>query len=718
MDNNNEQLKKLARIFNADKLVTPEDIVEVLKGIKNIMETFKKDNISLTEEAKSTVSELFDKVQSSHEEMLSRAENLVEEARGNVSKETQKALAEINKTSKELKKVMKEVELMKPLDGKDADEEKIVEEVLSKIKLPEYKETVLDGGKEIVEKINESDVKIKGDKVDLTDIEKFIKNVETMARQNAVPITTSFINGKRVKNINFTGAQITYSGDTATVTITAGTADNITGLIAEGSNISIAGSGTLADPYVISSSGGGGHTIQDEGTPLTQRTNLNFVGAGVAVTDDSGNDATVVTINGGGGDVTKVGTPVNNQVGVWTGDGTLEGDVDLTFDTATNTLGVGLTGLDGIVQVHSVKSDASAGLLIESANGTDVSLLGVGNTANATHYGVHQFPTGGVQIGSSVPFADAAGTLTLQNVDALDATTEATIESAIDTLANLTSIQGRTVTLADAGANAIFGWDDTAGAYENLTQAEARTVLGLGTAAYVATDLADLNEATIESAIDTLANLTSIQGLNVTLADAGADAILGWDDSAGAYENLTQAEVLAVIGDSSDTAKGVVELTTTSEVNTGTDTARAVTADALAGSYAGTKNENIYVLDALYLLTTGDGKAYFRVPSAYNGMNLVACAASVATTSSSGNPTIQVARGRQANATTAHAFSDMLSTRITIDSTEYDSKDATTAAVIDTSTDDVLTGDLIRIDVDVTGTGTKGLWVSLEFRLP
>lgn len=41
---------------------------------------------------------------------------------------------------------------------------------------------------------------------------------------------------------------------------------------------------------------GAGHTIEDEGTPLTQRTKLNFVGAGVTVTDDSGDDATVVTI--------------------------------------------------------------------------------------------------------------------------------------------------------------------------------------------------------------------------------------------------------------------------------------------------------------------------------------------------------------------------------------------------------------------------------------
>jgi hypothetical protein len=95
----------------------------------------------------------------------------------------------------------------------------------------------------------------------------------------------------------------------------------------------------------------------------------------------------------GSGDVSKVGTPVNNQVGVWTGDGTIEGDVDLTFDTTTNTLGVGLIGLDGRVQVHAVKSDASDGLLIEASDGTDVGLLGVGNTANVSWSGAHNFAT-------------------------------------------------------------------------------------------------------------------------------------------------------------------------------------------------------------------------------------------------------------------------------------------------------------------------------------
>ena len=43
-------------------------------------------------------------------------------------------------------------------------------------------------------------------------------------------------------------------------------------------------------------SGSSGHTIQEEGSSLTARANLNFIGAGVTATDDSGNDATKVTI--------------------------------------------------------------------------------------------------------------------------------------------------------------------------------------------------------------------------------------------------------------------------------------------------------------------------------------------------------------------------------------------------------------------------------------
>lgn len=47
-----------------------------------------------------------------------------------------------------------------------------------------------------------------------------------------------------------------------------------------------------------------------------------------------------LTNTGGSGNVTKVGTPLNNQIGVWTGDGTIEGDANFTW-TGTS---LGITG--------------------------------------------------------------------------------------------------------------------------------------------------------------------------------------------------------------------------------------------------------------------------------------------------------------------------------------------------------------------------------------
>ena len=61
----------------------------------------------------------------------------------------------------------------------------------------------------------------------------------------------------------------------------------------------------------------------------------------------------------GGGDVSKVGTPVNNQVGVWTGDGTIEGDTALTFDTATDTLSTVNIAPSGIVDGRDIATDGT-----------------------------------------------------------------------------------------------------------------------------------------------------------------------------------------------------------------------------------------------------------------------------------------------------------------------------------------------------------------------
>ena len=54
---------------------------------------------------------------------------------------------------------------------------------------------------------------------------------------------------------------------------------------------------------------------------------------------------------------------------------------------------------------HSLKSDASDGVLIEAANGTDVGIFGAGNTNNSTLYG-------GLNIGGNVSAANLSGTNT------------------------------------------------------------------------------------------------------------------------------------------------------------------------------------------------------------------------------------------------------------------------------------------------------------------
>jgi hypothetical protein len=97
-------------------------------------------------------------------------------------------------------------------------------------------------------------------------------------------------------------------------------------------------------------------------------------------------------------------------------------------------------------------------------------------------------------------------------------------------------------------------------------------------------------------------------------------------------------------------------------------------------------------------LTAGTNKGYFRAPK---GFTLTAVRASLLTVSSSGTPTVDI----NVNGST------ILSTKLTIDANEKTSTTAATPAVISSAT--IADDAEITIDLDVAGTGARGLVVTL-----
>lgn len=229
------------------------------------------------------------------------------------------------------------------------------------------------------------------------------------------------------------------------------------------------------------------------------------------------------------------------------------------------------------------------------------------------------------------------------------------------------------------------------------------TTIGSGATNWVLTRSTDCDEAS-----------DMARGMFTVVDHGSAYACTLWVQTAtGSFVVGTSVLVWeqATIAPASNTLAGKVELATTAETSAGTDSGRAVSPAALAGSIFGTFIVSVMVTDPNgSVATTGDGKAYWFVPFELDGCDLVSVSMGVTTVSSSGIPTVQINNQSQT--------ADMLSTKLTVDASETHSKTAATAATIDTGNDDVAYGDMIRFDIDVAGTGTKGICVTMGFRKP
>ena len=224
----------------------------------------------------------------------------------------------------------------------------------------------------------------------------------------------NFGGGAKVANINGHGdattSWITYDADTHTFTgtVNLGTAGSSTGIFTQ-SGVT---SGTITFQPAAAA---GTYTLT---WPTTDGTPSQFL-----QTDGSGvlSWATV----SGGGDVLKVGTPVNNQLGVWTGDGTIEGDANLTFASSTLTIGVAGASLGSLVLSGNTSGAAtitvpatvtSYSFILPSTNGTANQVLGMTNAATGQEYKTMAVGTSGTDF--AVAFAANSITFNLPDASA------------------------------------------------------------------------------------------------------------------------------------------------------------------------------------------------------------------------------------------------------------------------------------------------------------
>jgi len=322
--------------------------------------------------------------------------------------------------------------------------------------------------------------------------------------QNSVVLiadTTGVISG--TQGVTFSGAT---SGTTALVpTAIAGT----TTLTLPAATDTLVGKATT-DTFTNKTfdTAGTGNVLQINGTGITAVTGTGSVVLATSptlVTPTLGvAAATSLNVNGGNLSHTIAGSTVTSSVEVHSEGASDIGALTVHRHTDTAAFGANFLGLrsNGTHASPSIVVDGDDVVRFAGAafDGTDYAILaeikyevdgtpgnndmpgriiffttadGAGSPTermritNAGNVGIGVTPTLRLDLAAStaIGFAgtailsDSSGTLTLSNVDALDATTEATIEAAIDTLANLTSVQGQTLTLAGAfitsGANSL-----------------------------------------------------------------------------------------------------------------------------------------------------------------------------------------------------------------------------------------------------------------------
>lgn len=213
MKDNAQQLAKLSQIFNIEKIISPQDIEDVLKAFVVILANNKKSVDQLSEETKQEAKDLFNKIV----DEVAKQQKLVDQKVEMIGETKSEMDLKMSKMISDCKDLIEEAKLTMPKDGEpgqDADEEKIVADVLAQIKLPD--QFILAGkGEEIVNEINVLPTDEDFFKIDVSHIKGLIKQkgggtavVNRLAWYDETTLVTEY-----AQKIKFQGAGVQISQD-------------------------------------------------------------------------------------------------------------------------------------------------------------------------------------------------------------------------------------------------------------------------------------------------------------------------------------------------------------------------------------------------------------------------------------------------------------------------------------------------------------------------
>jgi len=282
--------------------------------------------------------------------MVSDLEEKVESLTNDLKLEVEKSVAEVKASEISLDKVLESVK------GKDAvvDYPKIIQEVVTLIPPPKDGISPIIDYKKIIDEVVSKIPTPKDGISPVVDYEYIISQI---------PIPKDGVNGQNGKEGSpDTGEQIV---------------EKINDLPTDEDELKIDASHIKNLPKMVKNEVGGvvARNIYQMGdVSLTNLANDQVL---------KWDDTNKLWVNGtGGGAGTIDGSGSANTLAFWSDADTLTYDAHLTYDAVND-----------VLHVHKLAGDATDGLILESANGTDIGILGAGNTANVTWYGNHNFNT-------------------------------------------------------------------------------------------------------------------------------------------------------------------------------------------------------------------------------------------------------------------------------------------------------------------------------------